>query len=191
MKTVVFITGTNAVGKSTLARAIMERYGGIARTEGQVTFCKDGGVAFAGRYDTRYGGVDRITNERGSSCTSALAGVVAEALRSADTVFCEGSFMNTFGLNLSNALFKGDRQLVVSLYTSALTLYARLNARSAGMRGDGTRNWQRILGKQTQAMVSAQKWQSIGVPVIQVDTATIGVEPLTDIVLNKLHELQR
>lgn len=189
MKTVVFITGTHGVGKSTLARALMEHYGGIARTEGQLTYCRCGGVAFAGRYDTKYGGVDRITNENGSSCTSALAGVVEEGLRNADTVICEGSFMNTFGMNLSNALFKGDRQLVVSLYTSPITLYFRLENRSLGKNKDGNHNYGFIFNKQKQALIAAAKWESIGVPVLQLDTAKASVEAIRDAVINKIQTL--
>ena len=117
MKTCVFITGTNAVGKSALAWAIINRYGGVDRITNDVTYCKSGGISLAGKYGvTRYGGVDRITNDKGSSCTSRLADVVEEALRNADVVICEGSFMNTFGLNLTNAMFKAQRYLVVSLF---------------------------------------------------------------------------
>ena len=116
MKTCVFITGTNAVGKSTLARAIIDRFGGIDKISNQVTYCKNGNVSLAGRYDVRYGGVDRITNDKGSSCTSRLAEVVEEALHHSEVVFCEGSFLDTFGMNLLNAMFKAQRYLVVSLY---------------------------------------------------------------------------
>jgi hypothetical protein len=117
MKTCVFITGTHAVGKSSLAWAIINRYGGVDRITNDVTYCKTGSVSLAGKYGvTRYGGVDRITNDKGSSCTSRLAEVVEEALRNADTVICEGSFMNTFGMNLTNAMFKAQRYLIVSLF---------------------------------------------------------------------------
>jgi len=186
VKTVVLITGTNAVGKSSLAKAIMERMGGVDRTDGDVTYTRYGGVAFAGRYDTRYGGVDRITNEKGSSCTSSLAGVVEEALRGANTVFCEGMYLNTFGLNLSNALFKGERALVVSLWADPTVIYERVCARSNGKYGSGKRSWKTIIQKQRQAMVAARKWQSIGVPVLQVNTGEVGPDGLADIVLKKI-----
>lgn len=188
MKTVVLITGTNAVGKSSLAKAIMERKGGVDRTEVDVTYTR-GNVAFAGRYDTRYGGVDRITNEKGSSCTSALAGVVEEALRKADTVFCEGMYLNTFGLNLSNALFKGEKALVVSLWAAPTVIYERVCARSNGKYGNGKRAWETIMNKQRQAMVAARKWQSIGVPVLQVNTGEVGPEAIADAVLKKVEEI--
>lgn len=188
MKTVVLITGTNASGKSSLAKAVMERMGGVDRTEGDVTYTR-GNVAFAGRYDTRYGGVDSITNEKGSSCTSALAGVVEQALRKADTVFCEGMYLNNFGLNLSNALFKGERALVVSLWAAPTVIYERVCARSNGKYGNGKRAWETIMNKQRQAMVAARKWQSIGVPVLQVNTGEVGPEAIADAVLKKVDEI--
>ena len=190
MKTCVFITGTNAVGKSSLAQAIIDRFGGVERIANDVTYCARSGVCLAGRYGVvRFGGVDRITNEKGSSCTSRLAEVVAEGLRNADTIFCEGSFMNTFGLNLSNAVFKAERQLVVSLYADPSTLLERLGRRSNGKRGDGKRRFDLILKKQKNAMVSARKWQSIGVPVLQFDTGKTPVEAQLDSIVWKINEI--
>ena len=172
MKTCVFITGTNAVGKSALAWEIIHRYGGVDRITNDVTYCTDGGICLAGSYGIhRYGGVDRITNDKGSSCTSRLAEVVEDGLRYADTIICEGSFMNTFGLNLSNALFKADRHLVVSLYADPKTIWQRLTARSNGKYGDGKRRFDLIVKKQRQAMIAAQRWQSIGVKVMQFNTS--------------------
>ena len=191
MKTCVFITGTNAVGKSALAWAIINRYGGVDRITNDVTYCKEGGFCLAGSYGvTRYGGVDRITNDKGGSCTSRLAEVVEEGLRNADTIICEGSFMNTFGLNLSNALFKADRQLIVSLYAEAHTIYNRIIGRSNGMAGKGgKRNWVTIIKKQRQAMIAAQKWQQIGVPVLQFNTSETTLEYEIETIINKINEI--
>lgn len=177
MKTCVFITGTNAVGKSALAWEFITRYGGIDRITNDVTYCVERDICFAGRYgETRYGGVDRITNSKGSSCTSRLAEVVAEGLRHADTILCEGSFMNTFGLNLSNALFKAERQLIVSLYADPQTIWRRLTARSNGKYGRGGRRFDLIIKKQQQAMIAARRWQSIGVKVLQINTAQVSID---------------
>ncbi len=177
MKTCVFITGTNAVGKSALAWEFITRYGGVDRITNDVTYCVEGNICFAGRYgETRYGGVDRITNDKGSSCTSMLADVVAEGLRHADTIFCEGSFMNTFGLNLSNAIFKAERQLVVNLYADPQTIWNRLTARSNGKYGNGKRRFDLIVTRQRQTMIAARKWQSIGVKVLQFNTAETTIE---------------
>lgn len=176
-KTCVFITGTNAVGKSALAWAIIEHFGGIDRITNDVTYCVKGSVCLAGKYgETRFGGVDRITNEKGASCTSRLAEVVEEGLRHADIIICEGSFLNTFGLNLTNAMFKAERYLLVSLWADYKTIYCRLTSRSNGKYGDGKRNYPTIVNKQRQAMVAARKWQSIGVKVLQFNTAEITIE---------------
>lgn len=188
MKTCVFITGTNAVGKSALAWAIIDRYGGVDRITNEVTYCKNGSVSLAGKYGvTRYGGVDRITNEKGSNCTSKLADVVEEALKHSDTVFCEGSFMNTFGLNLTNAMFKAQRYLIVSLYCTPHEIYSRLLARSNGRNGH--RNFQLILKKQKQAMIAARKWQEIGVKVLQMNTSEVTVDEELQNITKAINEL--
>jgi serine kinase of HPr protein (carbohydrate metabolism regulator) len=188
MKTCVFITGTHAVGKSSLAWAIIDRYGGVDRITNDVTYCKNGSVSLAGKYGvTRYGGVDRISNDKGASCTSRLAEVVEEALNHSDICFCEGSFMNTFGMNLVNALFKAQSYLVVSLYADGMTIYNRLKERSEGK--NGKRNFELILKKQKQAMIAARKWHEIGVPVLQVNTAENTTEALTNMVISKINSL--
>lgn len=190
MKAVVFITGTNAVGKSTLARSLIERFGGIYEERDCVTYCKDKRYGLAGLYkDKRYGGVDRITNDKGSSCTSRLAEVVSEGLKTADVMFCEGSFMNTFGLNLTNALFLGDAALVVSLYAPPAVIYQRLKNRSNGMNGTGKRNWPSIFRRQTQALVAAQKYEQIGCKVLQFDTSVFSTEQIRDEIINALRWL--
>lgn len=190
MKTVVFITGTNAVGKSTLAWSIIERFGGIFEERDCVTYCNDKRYGLAGRYNNKkYGGVDRITNDNGSSCTSRLADVVRDGLQTADVIFCEGSFMNTFGLNLTNALFLGDNALVVSLYAPPAVIYQRLKNRSNGMNGTGKRNWASIFSRQKQAMIAAQKYEQIGCNVLQFDTSVFSTEHIRDEIINALRRL--
>lgn len=190
MKTCVFITGTNGVGKSALALAIINRYGGIDRVTKNVTYCAEGNICLAGRYgENRYGGVDRITNDKGSSCTSMLAEVVEEGLSNADVIFCEGSFMNTFGLNLTNAMFKGDRHLIVSLYSDIKTIYNRIIGRSNGKNGMGKRNWPAIVSRQKQAMIAARKWQSVGVKVLQLNTGTMTVDEELEQVIKTIEQL--
>ena len=190
LKTCVFITGINAVGKSALAWAIIDRFGGVDRITNDVTYCVEGSICLAGKYGvTRFGGVDRITNDKGSSCTSRLAAVVEEGLAHADIMVCEGSFMNTFGLNLTNAMFKADRHLIVSLYTDITTIYGRIVGRSNGKYGTGKRNWPTIVRKQKQAMVAAKKWKSIGVKVLQIDTAKVTIEEELYSVLKAIEEL--
>lgn len=190
MKIVVFITGTNAVGKSTLAWSLIDRFGGIYEERDCVTYCKDKRYGLAGLYkDKRYGGVDRLTNDKGSSCTSRLAEVVSEGLKTADVIFCEGSFMNSFGLNLTNALFLGDKALVVSLYAPPAVIYQRLKNRSNGMNSTGKRNWPSIFSKQKQAMIAAQKYEQIGCKVLQFDTSVFSTEQMRDEIINALRWL--
>lgn len=191
MKTVVFITGTNAVGKSTLAWSIISRFGGIYEERACTTFCKDKRYGLAGRYkDKRYGGVDRITNEKGSSCTSRLAEVVREGLQTADVIFCEGSFMDTFGLNLTNALFLGDKALVVSLYAPPAEILRRLGVRSNGKNGRrNADNLRRVLLKQERCMKAALKYQSIGVKVLQYDTSVTSVDTMLNEILSTIEPL--
>lgn len=187
MKAVVFITGTNGVGKSTLAWALINRYGGIYEERDCTTFCNNKRYGFAGRYNNkRYGGVDRITNEKGSSCTSRLAEVVGNALRSCDVVFCEGSFMDTFGLNLTNALFLGDKALVVNLYCPPVEIVKRCSSRSNGR--NGKRDWQKIINKQVRTMRAAQKYHDIGVKVLQLDTSAMTVQEEVEAIEKTLTE---
>lgn len=190
MKIVVFITGTNAVGKTTLAWSLIDRFGGICEERDCVTYCKDKRYGLAGLYkNKRYGGVDRLTNDKGSSCTSRLAEVVSKGLQTADVMFCEGSFMNTFGLNLTNALFLGDAALVVSLYAPPEVIYKRLNERSNGMNGRGKRNWPMIFSRQRQALIAAQKYEQIGCKVLQFDTSVFSTEWIRDEIINALRWL--
>jgi len=186
-KLCVFITGTNGVGKSTLARALQEYYGGIKRTEKNVSYCENG-VAFAGKYSTKYGGVDTIRCKKGS-CTWMLAEVVEEALRYANIVFCEGSNLHTFGLNLTNAMFKADQYLVIPLFTDARTIYERLEARNNG-RATG-RKFDLIIQKQNCVIRSAKKWASIGVPLLPFDTSKISPNEMVAQIVKKCTDLVR
>ncbi len=190
MKTCVLITGTNAVGKSSVAWSVINRHGGVVKVENDVTYLAEGDICLARRYDRlKYGGVDRIVNDKGSSCTSRLPEVVEEGLRHNDVIVCEGMYLNTFGLNLTNALFKAERQLVVNLYADMQTLYSRIIGRSNGKKNDGARNWPTIWKKQIQAMRAARKFQKIGVPVLQFNTAEASTEEIVDVVLSKISEL--
>ena len=190
MKTCVLITGTNAVGKSSVALSIINRHGGVEKVENDVTYLTDGDICLAGRYDgLKYGGVDRIVNDKGSSCTSRLPEVVLEGLMHKEVIVCEGMYLNTFGLNLTDALFKAKKQLVVNLYADMQTLYSRIIGRSNGKNNDGARNWPTIWKKQIQAMRAARKFHEIGVPVLQFNTAEASTEEIVDVVLSKISEL--
>lgn len=120
-KTVVFICGTNCSGKTIVAKALQQHFGGIARTTNDTTYCNDSRAAFAGRYkaDSKHGGVDVLNR------TDTLAGIVRNAFQTADVVFCEGSYLDTFGQNLLNAIFAGQNSLYVFLYCNREELTRR------------------------------------------------------------------
>ena len=95
--------------------------------------------------------------------------------------------MNTFGLNLTNALFLGDAALVVSLYAPPAVIYKRLKNRSNGMNGKrNVENIRRVFIKQEGDMKSALKFQSIGVKVLQYDTSVFSTEQILDDIINAL-----
>lgn len=180
MKTVVFITGTNAVGKSTLARTLQARFGGIAATDKRLTVCRDGRVCFAGRYEEgkRFGGVD------GFNQTRCLESVVRFGLSRHDVIICEGMYLRTFGMNLTNAAFVGDRQLVVFLYAPVAEIHHRLLDRA----GKGLTN-EAVWRKQLNCATAARKWASIGVPVLSFDTSKVSADMIADEIIKRIPEL--
>ena len=179
MKTVVFITGTNAVGKSTLAKVLQARFGGIAAADKWLTVCKDSRVCFAGKYgDGKFGGVD------GFNQTKCLESVVRLGLSTHDLIICEGMYLHTFGLNLTNAIFVGERQLVVFLYAPVSEIDRRLKERA----GKGLTN-EAVWRKQINCATAARKWASIGVPVLFFDTSKTTPERIADLILKHIPEL--
>lgn len=179
MKTCVFITGTNSVGKTTLAKALIERFGGIKETAKELTFCNDSRVCFAGRYrdENRFGGVDAL------NCTRVLPDVVAKGLERCEVIFCEGSYLDTFGMNLTDAMFKAQRHLIVFLYADSKTIHSRLLLR--GKKGVSYQT----LPKQKRACQAAGKWVEIGVPVLCFNTGIMTVEEEIEQICIKLRSI--
>lgn len=189
MSKCVFITGGNCVGKTTLAKVLINHYGGVERINGGITFCKDKRACLAGEYKegSKYGGVDRLKNENGSSCTKVLPDIVEKALKTRELIICEGSYMNTFGLNMTNAMFKADEYLVINLYMPYKCIIERILKRSNGKNGVRTaENMKRVLQKNRQSMIAAKKWQSIGVKVIQIDTSVVGIDDVLKIAISAI-----
>lgn len=177
MKTCVFITGTNCVGKTTLAKEIMKRFGGIKGATNDTTYCWDSRATFAGVYKDglKHGGVDRL-NE-----TKSLAGIVERALSVSDVCFCEGSYFDTFGMNLTNAMFKAQQHLYVFLYAPCEVIHKRLKERSGKMITE------RIISKQQRTARAANKWQEIGVPVLCFDTSRTDASEIAETIIQKLN----
>ena len=183
-KTCVFICGTNCTGKTTVAKALQARFGGIRATTSDTTYCNDSRACFAGRYKTdgKHGGVDVLNR------TDTLAGIVKNGLQTADVVFCEGSYLDTFGQNLLNAIFAGEKQLYVFLYCSQKILternWARLDDKNRG--GQRQEVIARMMNKQRRVLSSAKKYASIGVPVLTIDSGTTPTEAIVEQILNRL-----
>lgn len=182
MKICVFITGTNCVGKTSVAKALQRHYGGIGRTEADITYCADGRAAFAGVYrdGLKHGGVDALNR------TDTLADIVRKGLETADAVFCEGSYLDTFGMNLCNALFAAPTQLYVFLYADTPTLIARNTLRNDTPASASV--IARMLNKQKRVLSSAKKYQQIGVPVLTIDTASHSVEDIAEMILKRIEQ---
>lgn len=178
MKTCIMITGTNASGKTTLAKSLIERFGGIKSANRTKTICNNGNVALVGKYsyDSNYGGVDSL------NCTNSLASIIQECFLQNDTVIFEGSYLNSFGINLTNALFKAPRQLIVFLYAPVKILDERLGSRS------GKKINKEIIDKQNCALRSANKFASIGVPVWCFDTSVTSSEEIENKIAKWLDE---
>ena len=94
--------------------------------------------------------------------------------------------MNTLGMSLTNAMFKADAYLVVSLYTDMLTIYNRLNERTGS---DKKRDYKQIQALQKQSMKVAKKWQGIGVRVLQFNSAEKTPAEEAALVVNELSKL--
>lgn len=186
MKTCVLITGTNAVGKSTLAEELIGHYGGRATISKVLTELQDERVCFAGPYKigNRYGGVDCF------NCTSILASVVEQGLKEHDVIYCEGMYLHTFGTNLLRAIFKADKQLIVFLHAPAEVIRQRCYKRTgaSGRGGTGTQ-FDKVFAKQRACAVSAKKWASIGVPVMCFDTSLVDMKEIVMQVAEKVEQL--
>lgn len=191
MKTCVFITGTNCAGKSTIARCLQNHFGGVKMIDGDITLCEDSRAVFAGKYNAgrKHGGVDALNQ------TKTLADIVTRGLQQADVIFCEGSYFDTFGMNLLNAMFNAQSFLYVFLYCDGETLMRRHQERLlAGNRTGGGKNsptdvLRGMLNKQKRTARSAKKWQSIGVPVICIDTSLTTPDEATAKILERLRIL--
>lgn len=186
MKTCVFITGTNGTGKTTFAEALIERYGGRTNITKTLTEVADKRVCFAGPYHPghKYGGVDTF------NCTRVLPSIVETGLANHEVIICEGMYLHTFGLNLTNSMFKAQRQLLVFLYAPNAVIKERLIRRSgaAGSSGRGTA-FDKVFQKQRNCSVAARKWASIGVPVLAYDTSVKDINAIVDEVTAKIDAL--
>jgi len=181
MKTCVFIIGTNGSGKSALAKELITRFGGIREVSKGFTGCNNGLVGFAGRYtlDSNYGGVDSLNS------TKALEEIIKKAFETHEVIVCEGSYMDTFGMNLTNAMFIAQRHLVIFLYANNSVLHKRLKHRSGGGLTE------KIISKQKRVARAAEKWKQVGVPVLYIDSGICPLSREADFLQNTIEDFSK
>lgn len=133
------------------------------------------GVAFAGRYDVKYGGVDNLNG------TTILRDIVKKALESTDCIICEGMRLKCWGPNLTHAMFNADRQIVIFLYAPLEEIQKRLAERSNGTLSKD------IIRGQRESAHSAKKWQTAGCDVVAIDTTKQTADQIADFIINKIN----
>lgn len=173
-KTCIFIIGTNAVGKSTVARKLIERFGGVDNYTDGISHTKQG-VCFAGRYNVKFGGVDSLYS------TTILRDIVKKALETSDCIVCEGMRLKCWGPNLTHAMFNADRQIVVFLYSPLQEIARRLAERSNGKLSKD------VIRGQRESAHTDKKWQNSGCDVTAIDTTKQTPDQIADFVINKIN----
>lgn len=178
-KVSVLIMGTNAVGKSTLARSLINEAGGISEVRGRCSYCNDGKTVVVGDYSKgkKIEGVDAFGE------TKCVAQMIKDA--QGEIVIFEGLKCGTFGASIQDALFSAERQLIVFLYAKAEIIHQRLKERS----GVGI-NSEQVLRQQKANLNAAIKYKEIGVPVLYYDTGVHCTDEIQKEVRKKIKELE-
>lgn len=170
-KTCVYLIGTNCAGKTSVAKALINKLGGVRACKNGVTYT-NGGVAFAGKYDVKYGGVDNL------NCTRILADVVSTAFISVDTIICEGVRLKSFGGNLTRAMYLADRRYVFYLHVGVQELRRRLFLRSA--TSEPTKE---TLHQIKECNSAIKKWQSHGCNTAVFDTEKWSIDEMAECII--------
>lgn len=177
MKTMMIISGTNAVGKSSATREVIKAISQKLTYSELNTYC--GNFAFCGKYTLDKGaGVDRYDT------TAIIKDAAAEAFDKVDNVIAEGQFTNSFGLNLLNALFlpNVERRIVLCIYAPQKVIYERLMN-----RGNGVFDFDNIIRKQRQAQNAAIKYKKIGCTTFAIDSSKFTPDQIGKIILEILN----
>lgn len=167
MKKVICITGTNAVGKTSVAKWIINQLGGISFVKEGVSYMESSKSAILGDYtkNSKFLGVD------GFGCTNVVRNLVKKALEHADTVFFEGEKCGTFGNNILLPLLEAEKSLFVLLYAPQKVINERLKQRTG--TGIKTRG---VMLSQKQKADSFLKYREIGIPAISFDTSKVTID---------------
>lgn len=176
MKKIVAIIGTNAVGKTTLARSIIEYAGGISYIKDDVTYCCDNKTSVIGNYleGKKIAGVDEFGETK----------FLSNKIKSVDSeiVVFEGLKCGTFGLSIQSALFSGTDSFIIFLYASAKVIQERLLKRSnKGIQSAS------VLIQQKNNLRAAIKYKEIGVKVVSINTDELTPEQIFNEVKSKIY----
>lgn len=174
----MLIIGTNAVGKSTLARNLINLAGGVRTVVNNVTYCNDGESAFIGDYMNTKNivGVDSLKETK--VLCEMISGIECK------NIYFEGLKCGTFGTSIQTALFQAKKQLVVFLFASASTIHERLIRRS----GKGLKT-SSVMKQQRANLSAAKKYKDIGVPVLFFNTDNIKPDEISKEVYKKINSL--
>lgn len=177
-KRCVFIIGTNCSGKTTVAKKMIEKLGGASDFRDNVTYTASG-VAFAGKYDVKFGGVDYINS------TSVLPQLVHKAFQIVDTIVCEGVRLKTYGGNLTTSMYLADRRYIFYLHASLQELEKRVKART------GNENAKLSIHTKTQILEcysSMKKWARNGCYTAVIDTEKMNADEIANLILKVIEK---
>lgn len=172
-KTCVFIIGTNCSGKTTVAKRMIEKLGGQKGFRDKITYTA-GGVAFAGKYDVKFGGVDYLNS------TSVLPGLVARAFESVGTIVCEGVRLKSYGDNMTKSMYLADRRYVFYLHASLRELEKRLKARTGNESAKLSIHTKKQI---LECYSSMRKWNANGCHTAVVDTEKMNADDIASLIL--------
>lgn len=158
VKLIVLIVGCFGAGKTTLAKKLLNLDGGWINHESYAV-SKGGLFTCAGTYfqNKVHGGADRLKNTQGIPILIANA--------STPCFFIEGKRATCFGPSTLVPMFSVPNQLVIYLKANANVVYKRLYA-----RGTCKTTPSAVERYVNSCEALAQKFSSIGVRVVQLDT---------------------
>lgn len=166
MSKFILIYGTNRVGKSSLARYIIEKNGGgVYDEKNNITRIKNACVVGSYVSNTRTScGVDKIKN------TKSLFYITKNAIEiGIPTIIAEGVKLHGVGHNVVSTAFLADRCVVIFLFCPIEKLVKRFEKKA---------NFRAINSDQRSCFNSFFKWQKMGVKTYSFDTSIYNTESI-------------
>jgi dephospho-CoA kinase len=156
---VMYITGCSCAGKTTLARLIIERHGGIIDYRDGFSTTSTG-VILAGKYDVRYGGYDSAYKFKRPAF-------------SAKTVIYEGTRIARINSEIGDFIMENNGVYVYML-ASLKTINERLKTRS------NSKITKHVMKDYKSAYSIAMKYKDAGLRVIMLNTDELTTEQCYD-----------